>query len=140
MAAWRGPPNCLILKAFDRGQVSREMTQQAKQNSGLRHARMRISSTVLMMRGADVWSTAMEDISATGVLLVKPDDWKGKVGDLYSLDMIVGEELNIHVEATLARVLENSLGFAYARIPPEKEVPLWNLLGGYADRLEPFDK
>ena len=54
--------------------------------------------------------------------------------------MIVGEELNIHVEATLARVLERSLGFAYARIPAEKEVPLWNLLGGYADKLEPFDK
>jgi hypothetical protein len=116
------------------------MKQQAKQNSGLRPARMRISSAVLMMRGADVWSTEIEDISATGVLLIKPDDWKGKVGDLYSLDMIVGEELNIHVEATLARVLDNSLGFAYARIPPDKEVPLWNLLGGYADKVEPFDK
>lgn len=116
------------------------MTQHAKQNNGLRHARMRISSAVLMMRGADVWSTEIEDISATGVLVVKPDDWDGQVGDLYSLDMIVGEELNIHVEATLARVLDSSLGFAYARIPPEKEVPLWNLLGGYADRLEPFDK
>jgi hypothetical protein len=116
------------------------MTQQARHNNGLRHARMRISSAVLMMRGADVWSTEIEDISATGVLLVKPDDWKGQVGDLFSLDMIVGEELNIHVEATLARVLERSLGFAYARIPAEKEVPLWNLLGGYADKLEPFDK
>jgi hypothetical protein len=116
------------------------MAQQAKQNPGLRHARMRISSAVLMMRGADVWSTEIEDISATGVLVIRPDDWKGHVGDLYSLDMIVGEELNIHVEASLARVLEHSLGFAYARIPAEKEVPLWNLLGGYADRLEPFDK
>ena len=116
------------------------MTQHAKHPNGLRHARMRINSAVLMMRGADVWSTEIEDISATGVLVIKPDDWKGKVGDLYALDMIVGEELNIHVEATLARVLDRSLGFAYARIPPEKEVPLWNLLGGYADRLEPFDK
>jgi len=116
------------------------MTQPAKHNSGFRHARMRISSAVLMMRGADVWSTEIEDISATGVLVAKPADWKGQVGDLYSLDMIVGEELNIHVEATLARVLDRSLGFAYARIPPEKEVPLWNLLGGYADKLEPFDK
>src|SRR5690349_5087228 len=116
------------------------MTQKAKSNNGFRPARMRINSAVLMMRGADVWSTEIEDISATGVLLVKPDDWRGHVGDLYSLDMIVGEELNIHVEATLARVLERSLGFAYARIPAEKEVPLWNLLGGYADKLEPFDK
>jgi hypothetical protein len=116
------------------------MTQNAKHNDRMRPARMRISSAVLMMRGADVWSTEIEDISATGVLLAKPDDWKGQVGDHYSLDMIVGEELNIHVEASLARVLEHSLGFAYARIPAEKEIPLWNLLGGYADKLEPFDK
>ena len=49
---------------------------------------MRISSAVLMMRGADVWSTEIEDISATGVLLIKPDDWKGKEGkaDLFSPD------------------------------------------------------
>jgi len=131
--------NCLIL-LHDRGGFLTEMTQPAKNNSGFRHARMRISSAVLMMRGVDVWSTEIEDISATGVLVIRPDDWKGQVGDLYSLDMIVGEELNIHVEATLARVLEHSLGFAYARIPSEKEVPLWNLLGGYADKLEPFDK
>lgn len=93
----------------------------------------------MMIRGADAWSTEIADISATGVLLVRPEDWNGKHGDMYALDMIVGEELNIHVEATVARITTNHLGFAYARIPPEKEVPLWNLLGGYADKLEPFD-
>ena len=104
-----------------------------------RHARMRITSAVLMMHGADAWSSEISDISATGVLVGKPADWKGHVGDMYTLDMIIGDDLNIHVEATVARVTENHVGFAYARIPPEKEVPLWNLLGGYADRLEQFE-
>ena len=36
-------------------------------------------------------------------------------------------------------VVEGYTLIAYARIPPDKEVPLWNLLGGYADKLEPFD-
>jgi hypothetical protein len=109
------------------------------QYSGSRPARMRISSAAMMIRGGEAWSTEIADISATGVLLSRPADWRGKVGDLYALDMIVGEELNIHVDATVARITAHHLGFAYARIPPEKEVPLWNLLGGYADKIEPFD-
>ncbi|MBS0488300.1 MAG: PilZ domain-containing protein [Proteobacteria bacterium] len=114
------------------------MTYQ-RSGSGSRPARMRIRSAAMMIRGADAWSTEIADISATGVLLVRPENWQGNPGDLYALDMIVGEELNIHVEATVARITTNHLGFAYARIPPDKEVPLWNLLGGYADKIEPFD-
>lgn len=106
--------------------------------SGWRHARMPIRSAVLMMHGGDSWSTEIEDISATGVLLVRPDNWHGVLGDKCVLDMIIGDDLNIHVDATVARVASRHIGFAYARIPPDKEIPLWSLLGGYADRLEPF--
>jgi len=104
----------------------------------VRHARMKISSAVLMMHGSDAWSSELEDISSTGVLVRRPEDWSGKPGDLFVLDMLIGEELNIHLEATVARVTEDHVGFAYARIPADKEVPLWNLLGGYADAMERF--
>lgn len=114
------------------------MTNQAS-GTGLRPARMPIVSAVLISRGCEAWSSEIEDISATGVLVGRPDAWSGEVGDLYVLDMLIGESLNIHLEARLARVTEAALGFAYARIPEDKEVPLWSLLGGYADRLEPYD-
>lgn len=114
------------------------MSRQAT-TAGMRHARMKIRSAVLMMHGADAWSSELEDISSTGVLVRRPDDWKGVVGDLFVLDMMIGDELNIHLEAKVARVTERNVGFAYARIPEDKEVPLWNLLGGFADTLEPFD-
>jgi hypothetical protein len=106
---------------------------------GMRHARMAISSAVLMMHGAEAWSTELLDISSTGVLVDRPDDWRGQLGDRYVLDMLIAEELNIHVEATVARIADDCIGFAYARIPTDKEIPLWNLLGGYADKLEPWD-
>jgi hypothetical protein len=93
---------------------------------------------VFISRGHNGWSSEIADISATGVLVGKPDNWKGNVGDIFSLDMLIAESLDIHVEARLARVTESQLGFAYARIPENKEIPLWNLLGGYADRLEPY--
>jgi hypothetical protein len=104
-----------------------------------RHARKTIHSAVLLMHGGDVWSSEIEDISATGVQVLRPKGWNGSVGQLYALDMIIGDDLNIHLDATIARVTIAHIGFAYARIPPEKEVPLWSLLGGYADQLEQFN-
>ena len=71
---------------------------------GMRPARMKIRSAVLMMHGADAWSSELEDISATGVLVRRPEEFTGKAGDMFVLDMMIGDELNIHLEATVARV------------------------------------
>jgi len=99
---------------------------------------MPIQSTVLLSRGADSWTTDIEDISASGVLVRRPPGWAYCAGDLFVLDMMIGADLNIHLEATVARITSEHIGFAYTRIPSDKEAPLWNLLGGYADRLEYF--
>ena len=106
--------------------------------AGMRPARMRLRSAVLISRGADAWSSEIEDISATGVRVGCPENWSGNIGDIYALDMLIGDSLNIHVEAELARMQAGQLGFAYARIPEDKEIPLWTLLGGYADLTEPW--
>jgi PilZ domain len=105
----------------------------------LRHARMKRQSAVLMSRRGDAWQTELEDISATGVLLSRPPGWSGLVGDVWVLDMLFGDELNIHVMAEVMRLSDEHVAFAFARIPEDKQEPLWNLLGGYADTLEPWD-
>jgi hypothetical protein len=102
----------------------------------LRPARMRIQTTVLMSHGDESHPTELEDISATGVLLRRPLGWQGEPGQTWVLDMIFGHDLLIHLEAKVARVSDRHIGFAYSRIPEDKQVPLWNLLGGYADVLE----
>lgn len=102
----------------------------------LRPARMRIETTVLMSRADESHSTELVDISATGVLLRRPLGWQGEQGQSWILDMIFGHDLHIHLEAQVARISDRHLGFAYTRIPEDKQVPLWNLLGGYADILE----
>ena len=102
----------------------------------VRPARMRIETTVLMSRGDESHPTELVDISATGVLLRRPLGWEGELGQSWILDMIFGHDLHIHLEAQVARISERHLGFAYTRIPEDKQVPLWNLLGGYADILE----
>jgi PilZ domain len=97
---------------------------------------MSVACAVLMSRGDESWTSEVRDISATGVLVRRPTEWIGQRGDRFVLDMLFGEELNIHVEAQVMRVTDIDLGFAFSRIPPDKEVPLWKLLGGYADSLE----
>ncbi len=104
----------------------------------LRHARLRIETTVLMSRGSEAFPTELEDISATGVLLRRPTNWSGQAGQTWVLDMIFSRDLHIHLEAVVARVSHEWVGLAYTRIPDDKQAPLWNLLGGYADALEPW--
>lgn len=113
------------------------MTNDSNQNPR-RPARMPIRSAVLMSRGGNAWSSEVENISATGVLVGRPQGWGGRIGDRYVLDMLIGDSLDIHVEARLARITDDQLGFAYERIPEDRETLLWNLLGDYADRVEPY--
>ena len=108
-----------------------------KNGEAVRHARMPINSAVFMMHAGDSWSTDMVDISATGVMVRRPFDWRGTLGDHYVLDMMIGPDMNINVEATVARITDWHVGFAYERIPADKEATLWNLLGIYADQIEP---
>lgn len=102
----------------------------------LRPARMQIETTVLMSRHGESHPTELVDISATGALLRRPLGWAGEVGQSWVLDMIFGHNLHIHLEASVARISDHHIGFSYSRIPEDKQVPLWNLLGGYADILE----
>lgn len=117
------------MKNDDNGMDSREAEY-------LRPARMRIETTVLMSHGEQSHPTELVDISATGALLRRPLGWHGELGESWVLDMIFGRDLHIHLEAVVARISDRHIGFAYTRIPEDKQVPLWNLLGGYADILE----
>jgi hypothetical protein len=102
----------------------------------LRPARMQIETTVLMSHNGESHPTELVDISATGALLRRPLGWSGELGQSWVLDMIFGHNLHIHLEAVVVRISDHHIGFSYSRIPEDKQVPLWNLLGGYADILE----
>lgn len=109
---------------------------EADATDRLRAARMQIEITVLMSRSGESNPTELADISATGAMLIRPLEWVGEVGQRWVLDMLFAEDLHIHLEAVVARVTSHHIGFSYERIPEDKQEPLWNLLGGYADILE----
>ncbi|MGH8214081.1 MAG: PilZ domain-containing protein [Rhodanobacteraceae bacterium] len=105
----------------------------------VRHARMVRETAVLMSRRGDVWQTDLADISATGVRLARPTEWHGCAGDVWVLDMLFSDDVNVHVMAEVVRVTGEHIALAFARIPEEVQISLWNLLGGYADTLERWD-
>ncbi|MGH8124752.1 MAG: PilZ domain-containing protein [Rhodanobacteraceae bacterium] len=104
----------------------------------IRHARMVRQTAVLMSRRGDIWQTDLADISATGVRLARPTGWHGQSGEVWVLDMLFGDEVNVHLMAEVVRVTSEHIALAFARIPEEAQESLWTLLGGYADTLEPW--
>jgi hypothetical protein len=114
------------------------MTDSAA-DRGLRPARMPMCSMIMLSCGGDSWFAQVEDISASGARVRRPRSWRSEVGDLLVADMLVGDDFDLHFEARVARLTAEYIGLAFARIPADKEIPLWNLLGGYADRLESFE-
>ena len=113
--------------------INQKVSSQPEQ---LRPARMQMETTVLMSCQNESHPTELVDISATGALLRRPLGWVGELDQSWVLDMIFGHNLHIHLEATVARISDHHIGFSYSQIPEDKQVPLWNLLGGYADILE----
>lgn len=102
----------------------------------LRHARMPIRSIVLVSMGPLSWITEVENISATGLLALRPEEWCAGAGERCVLDLLVGDDLHIHLEASVTRLTSRHVGFAYTSIPEDKEHVLWGLLGQYADHMD----
>lgn len=101
-----------------------------------RHARMPIRSIVLISMGPHSWVTEVENISATGLLAQRPDEWTASAGERCVLDLLIGDDLHIHLEANVTRLTRGHVGFAYTNIPEDKEHALWGLLGKYADYID----
>lgn len=101
---------------------------------------MRLATTALISRGEQSLPTSLVDISATGLLVRRPWDWRGAIGERWVMDLIfTASDLHIHLEGTVARICGDCVGYTYSHIPEDKQAPLWELLGGYADILEHWD-
>lgn len=105
----------------------------------MRHARLVRETAVLLSRRGDVWQTDLVDISATGVRLSRPNGWHGQAGEVWVLDMLFGDSINVHLMAEVVRVDGDGIALAFSRIPEDTQPALWELLGGHADTLEPWD-
>lgn len=102
----------------------------------VRHSRMHIRLVALISMGARSWEAVVDNISASGMLVIQPEDCEVSPGQRCVLDLLVGEGRHIHLEALVTRTNAERIAFSFTRIPEEKEQILWDLLGHHADEME----
>ena len=70
-----------------------------------------------MYSGSAMWNTRLIDLSLSGVLVERPEDWSGSVGSRYRLDLRLDGGVLIGMGVELARIVAGSqLGFNCVKI------------------------
>lgn len=107
-------------------------------DSKIRYARKPItSSCLLVMKGQSI-VMEVKNISASGILLDYDEshELNLQLEDFCVLEIILNEDFNLHVEAEVTRISNEGVALRFVKIPEEKQIPLWELLGEHVDRIE----
>jgi len=107
-------------------------------DSKIRYARKPItSSCLLVMRGESILMEVI-NISASGILLEYDEqhELQLNISDFCVLEIILNEDFNLHVEAEVTRINELGVALKFIKIPEDKQIPLWELLGEHVDKIE----
>ena len=104
----------------------------------IRYSRKPLTTSCLLLRQGRSIVMEVKNISASGILLQydEENDIKLRVDDFCVLEIILNNNFNLHVEADVVRVSEEEVALKLIKIPEEKQIPLWELLGEHVDRIE----
>ena len=105
---------------------------------GIRPRRVPVDGSIQIMQGDLVAVTRVQDLSATGLRVEMPREWRGQEGPNYILDLFLDNDRHIHLKAALKRIQPDALGFEYQEIPDESQAVLWEILGENAFVKERF--
>lgn len=107
-------------------------------DSKIRYSRKPITASCLLVKKGESIVMEVKNISASGILLENDEqlDLELKLGDFCVLEIIINEEFNLHVEAEVSRLNDQGAALKFMKIPEEKQIPLWKLLGEHVDRIE----
>jgi hypothetical protein len=78
--------------------------------------RFPIEGTVKLYSGTAMWSSGLIDMSLRGVLMERPADWNGQIGNRYRLDVRLEGGVIIGMGVELSRIANGDLGFACQKI------------------------
>lgn len=57
------------------------------------------------------WNSTVIDVSLKGALILRPDDWNGKINDAYQLELkLDGKNVEIKMDVTVAHVEDGRIG------------------------------
>lgn len=92
-------------------------------------SRIAFDSDVTLNDASGEWTSTLIDISLKGILMNTPQGWKGKRGDKGRLSVqLQGSEIEINMDAVVAHVENNTVGFRCEKIDAGSAVHLRRLV------------
>jgi len=74
--------------------------------------RITFDSPVYLSTGTATWQSELVDISLNGVLVHRPVDWRGALGDLFKLTLDLNDsDIEIRMEVEVAHLENDNIGF-----------------------------
>lgn len=107
-------------------------------NNKIRYSRKPLTTSCLLVIQGRSIVMEVKNISASGILLKYDEehDFRLKLNDFCVLEIILNEDFNLHVEAEVKRISDEGVALQFVKIPEEKQIPLWELLGEHVDKIE----
>ena len=104
--------------------------------------RIEIATLASIMDGHDnrIWNTKVLNLSLSGILLVRPDNWTFKSGTPFILSMREPNQATyINMEASLVHITKNSIGLRFDCMDTDNAALLYSLLELYLEESETPD-
>lgn len=93
-----------------------------------RFHRFDFEARVLLYSGSRAWESELIDISLKGALLRRPEDWSGKSGESYRIEIRLEGSVVISMSVSVAHVGLDRIGFICERIDMDSFVHLKRLV------------
>lgn len=93
-----------------------------------RFHRFDFEARVHLYSGSRAWESELIDISLKGALLRRPDDWDGKSGESYRIEIRLEGGVVISMSVSVAHVAIDRIGFICERIDMDSFVHLKRLV------------
>ena len=78
--------------------------------------RLPFVSTMQLFSGSAAWTCEIIDISLKGVLFTKPNDWKGKINDIFRLSITLTNSPSISMSVDIAHIDDQTIGAKWNKI------------------------
>ncbi len=95
------------------------MSDQNTENERRQYQRVPFIAEVIMEKGDEQWSCELLDISLKGVLVEAPDGVEPDMDATYLVELVLGEDVAIRMQANISHVNEHHWGMQWNNIDLE---------------------
>lgn len=83
---------------------------------------------IILFSGSNAWNCEMIDISLKGVLFSNPDDWSGKIKDIFRLSISLTNSPSISMNIEVAHIDDTTIGAKWNKIDVDSFIRLKRIL------------